>query len=35
MDPGINRQKMFKQAGGDPIGHERRQMGPQLVELGR
>lgn len=24
MDPGIDRQKMFKLAGGDPTGHERR-----------
>jgi hypothetical protein len=35
MDPGIDRQEMFEQTGGDPVGHERRQMSPQLVELGR
>jgi hypothetical protein len=33
IDPGIDRQKVLKQASGDPVRHESGQMGPQLVEF--
>src|SRR4051794_9176772 len=31
--PSRHRQEVFQHAGGDPIGHEGRQMGLQLVQL--
>ena len=33
--PGIDRQKVFEHAGGDPVGHAGGKLRPDLVELGR